>query len=140
MEIVSLGPMALGIVRWEWTTPRLTVVAKITYRPSEGRVELSAEPEPLSLDRGDPNALEYASDFVPEKARGDVLLVGRAWSIEPARVIPVRLRVDDLDKRCFAVAPGPWQAIPLLPTFLRAAPEHGAPVSVGPRAVGVLPE
>jgi hypothetical protein len=96
--------------------------------------------EPLSLDRpsgiGAPHELLYASDFVPKKARVDVLLAGHARSSTPSRRIPVRFCAGDLERCFFALAAEPSEEIPLSATYLRAgeAPASGG-VSVGPTDV-----
>ena len=139
MDVASLCPLPVGVVWWESPERSLTVIVKGTFAlDREGDARLVARQEPLSLDResakGDTDELDYASDFVPHKARADVLLVGHAHSVVPLERIRARLMVDDLEIRFFAVAPAPATKIPLVSGHLEATePSEGA-LSVGPRA------
>jgi hypothetical protein len=139
MDVASLCSLPVGVVWWESPERSLTVIVKGTFAlDREGEARLAARQEPLSLDResakGDADELDYASDFVPRKARADVLIVGHAHSVVPLERIRARLAVDDLEIRFFAVASAPVTKIPLVAEHIEAAePSEGA-LWVGPRA------
>jgi hypothetical protein len=140
VEVASFCSLPLGVVFWQTSEPMLTVVVKATFSlMREGEAPLAQEQERLSLDvpdpLGDAAGLKYASDFVPKKARADVIVVGHAHAPEPATSIPVRITIDVLDKQFVARSGEPVRKIPLVPRHLRATTEPTAPaVTVGARA------
>jgi hypothetical protein len=139
--VASLCPLPVGVLRWRGPTPRLTVIVKATYAITrDGAAELLAEQAPLSLDvpdpHGSPTALWYPSDFVPRKARADVVLVGGAFADPASALIPVQLRVDGLERRLVARAGVPSSYIPLSESYLRASlARDAATLTVGPRSL-----
>ncbi|MEP7124949.1 MAG: DUF2169 domain-containing protein [Byssovorax sp.] len=108
MDVVSTCPLRVASIVWQprpsaWT---LTVVCKATFVLSPGESRLSdvqEEPTPHDLHLGgDPRRSLYAaSDLAPFKPRADVILVGHAFAPgrTPARRVPVRLNVGEVDKR-----------------------------------------
>lgn len=139
MEVISLCPLRVGVVRWAAPEPRLSVVVKALFSVArDGPAELIASPPPLSLERPSPldaDELLCASDFAPRKTRVDVLLVGHARAPSPRTVWPLSIGVGVLHRDLFAVAAEPRAAFPLSSAHLRDRPELRAmPVSVGPRS------
>ena len=139
MDVVRIGEaLAVGVVPWRTADGSLTVVVKATLRlDADGEAELAEEQEPLSLDRpapgGSESDLAYGSDFVPLKARVDVLLAGHARRPAPATVLPIRFAVDAMERALLALASPPSARVPLLPRYLRASASlTAAPVRVGP--------
>ncbi|MFT3764726.1 MAG: DUF2169 domain-containing protein [Minicystis sp.] len=124
MNVAPLCPLPVGIMRWEAPAPALTLIVKMTLSLAEDEARLAAEQEPLSLDRpstfGGEDELHCATDFVPGKARADLLLTGYAYADPPARVVPVRVGVGRHEKRFFALAGEEASAIPLVTSYLRA--------------------
>lgn len=139
MKVASLCSFPVGVVRWRSPAPSLTVVVKVTLSLATQEASIADRQEPLSLDRrraGSPELeLHYPSDFVPKKARSDVLLVGHARAPVPSRAIEARLAVGDFEKRFFAVSAEPSRQIRLRDEDLRMSSSEGGPrASVGPRA------
>jgi hypothetical protein len=137
MDVASLCPLPVGVVWWRSPRRALTVVVKMTLAIEDDELSIAEVQEPLCLDEPSavdaPDELFYASDFVPRKARCDVLLVGHARASRPSPLIAARFAVGDLDRRFFALAAEPSQAIPLSATYLRARETSGSQVvSVGP--------
>ncbi|HLM72832.1 MAG TPA: DUF2169 domain-containing protein, partial [Polyangiaceae bacterium] len=137
MDIASICSLPVGVLAWRSPRPALSVIVKMTLSLGDAEPSLIDPQVNLSLDRpssiGAPHELLYASDFVPRKARCDVLLTGHARSSKPSRAIPVRLRAGPIERRFFALAAEPSKEIPLSATYLRGG--EGAPtgdVSVGP--------
>jgi Uncharacterized protein conserved in bacteria (DUF2169) len=123
VELVSFCPLSLGAVSWSAPEPMLTVLVAATYSlAKDGEAALADAQEPLRAD-----------DFVPRKARADVILVGHARAAEPASSIRARISVGPLDKRFVARAPSPAPAIRLTAPFLYDGEDAAArPVVVGP--------
>ncbi|MRG98050.1 DUF2169 family type VI secretion system accessory protein [Polyangium spumosum] len=98
MKVRSLGPLPADALvyrprddRW-----RLAIVCKSTQRLVPGQATLATAQEPL-----------HADDLLPIKPRVDIVLVGTAHAPRraPARSIPVRLVVGDLEKSLEACLP-----------------------------------
>lgn len=98
MKVRSLGPLPADALvyrpredRW-----RLVIVCKSTQRLVPGQATLATTQEPL-----------HADDLIPFKPRVDIVLVGTAHAPRraPARSIPVRLVVGDLEKSLEACLP-----------------------------------
>jgi hypothetical protein len=106
MDLVSLCPLrAVSFVWRRGAGYARTVVCKATFELRPEQARLAEQQEPLhEIDEhwdDDPARSLYAStDFVPHKARADVLLVGRAFapSNEPVAALVARLIVGSLDK------------------------------------------
>lgn len=98
VPVALLCPFAVGIARWPAPSSRVTVVVKATFSLArDGLAPLAPAQQPLSPDHqspSQPEVLRYASDFVPVKARADVLLVG---GVKPAG--EAILRVDTMERR-----------------------------------------
>jgi hypothetical protein len=145
MDVTALCPLPVGIVRWGSPEPILSFVVKMTLSLAQDEASLAEAQEPLSLDRpsatGGEGELYYATDFVPGKARADVLLTGHAYAERPSRAVAARFGIGGLDKRFYALAGEDVPAIPLSAAYLRAESWPGsAAVTVGPRLPGpVLP-
>ena len=85
LRVARLCPLPIGVLAWRAPEPTLTVVVKATFLlGADGKSTLAAEQEPLWLDRpiagGSFGDLDRACDFVPPKARVDVLLTGHAYA------------------------------------------------------------
>lgn len=163
MDVASLCPLPVGVVRFRSPRRSLTVVVKMSLSLAGPEVALADPQEPLSLDRpfegphlGEAGELYYPSDFSPRKARCDVLLVGSARALEPASVIQARLRVGELDRRFVALSGAPSPLIPLRSVYLRegvdpssklvttaplalGSPERPSPPSAYPLGLGGVP-
>jgi Uncharacterized protein conserved in bacteria (DUF2169) len=145
------APLRVGLVRWSQGGPRISVVAKATFsfaQPDPGErvtAVVAAEQQPLSLARPSqqngaaPGELYYPSDFVPRKAKADVLVVGHAYAMSPAARIDAAIRVGEL-RRAFTVMAGvPTDRIPLSSGYVRAADGLHRADPVGPAALGEIP-
>lgn len=141
VEVALLCNLPVGVLAWRGPEPTLTVIVKATFSlREEGRAQLAAAQEPLTLDQpspfGEPGDLDRPSDFVPYKASADLLLAGNAFAAAPAQVIPVAFSVDGLHKRFYALSSEPSLWAPLLPAYLRSAPvSDSEAVRVGARAI-----
>lgn len=138
LRVARLCPLPIGVLAWRAPEPTLTVVVKATFvLGADGTSTLAAEQEPLSLDRPAPGgsfgALDRASDFVPLKARVDVLLTGHARSEAAMCVLPAGFAVDKLRRRFYATTEEPSVETPLLPEHLRSG--TGELTRVGARAM-----
>jgi hypothetical protein len=141
MQVCALSPLpVVGVLAWRSPEPSLTAIVKLTFRlDRDGDAALAAEQDPLGLDRVDPagngDELAAASDFVPRKARAEVLLVGHAHADEPTSMIAARLHVGDLAKRFVVRAPEPATRIPLTEANLRSGlSRQSGGLRVGPSA------
>ena len=126
------------MLAWRAPEPTLTVVVKATFSLGvEGTATLAAEQEPLSVDRPAPGGshgdLDRACDFIPLKARVDILLTGHARAEAAMHVLPAGFAVDKLRRRFYANTEEPTFATPLLSDYLRSA--TGEATRVGPRAL-----
>jgi hypothetical protein len=132
--------LAVGAVR---RGGQLSVVVKMTFvyagsgSPVVARPAI--DPEPLSLDapsrhaQASPRELFYASDFVPEKPRPSVLLVGHAYAARPVPRIEAGVSAAGVALRFAAVAgKKPAARVPLDAAHLVAQGGESAPV--GPLA------
>jgi hypothetical protein len=140
VRVASLCSLPFGVVPWSGSEPMLSVVVKATFSlAANGEAPLASEQEPLRIDESDPLSdaagLRYASDFAPQKARADVLVVGHAHAADRVDTIPVRMTLDVLDKRVVARSAEPTTRIPLVARHLRTSESpSAAPVAVGPRS------
>lgn len=98
MNIHTLGPMAATSLPYrprdgQW---RSAILCKLTHQLLPGQTSLAPTPEPITPE-----------DLVPIKPHVDVLLLGTAYAPRgaPARSIPVRLIVGELDKSLEACCP-----------------------------------
>ena len=138
LRVARLCPLPIGVLAWRAPEPTLTVVVKATFvLGADGTSTLAAEQEPLSLDRPAPGGsfgeIDRASDFVPLKARVDVLLTGHARSEAAMCVLPAGFAVDKLRRRFYATTEEPSVETPLLPEHLRSG--TGELTRVGARAM-----
>lgn len=138
LRVARLCALPIGVLTWRAPEPTLTVVVKATFLlGADGTSTLAAEQEPLWLDRpvigGAFGDLDRACDFVPAKARVDVLLTGQARAEAAMRVLPAGFAVDKLRRRVYATTEEPALATPLLPEYLRTA--TGEVTRVGARAM-----
>ncbi len=133
-----LYPFAVSTLPWEslpgqWN---LTVGLKATYilAPSPGEPALSSQTDGLHEDvlfDHSPHASLYSpSDFVPFKARADVLLVGQAHAPGgvPTDSVLVRLRLGDLSKTLRVTGDRAWVDTPQGPRPSAARPFTSAPL------------
>lgn len=131
IEVAKLTPASVGLLGWP--SPDTTLIVKTAVSLEDQ----SLVPEPLARDRaaagGEAGELELASDFVPRKARADVIVVGHAHSPMASVELPIRLRIGDVDKRAFALSAAPALHVPLLSTYLRHDPSRPIATRVGPR-------
>ncbi|HRI67364.1 MAG TPA: DUF2169 domain-containing protein, partial [Polyangium sp.] len=107
MLILSSGPLRTGSTVWQ---PRagsfmLTVVCKTTYWLQPGEAAIAAEQEAVNEADDhwddDPNrSVRAPSDFMPNKLRPEVTLVGYAYAPndQPVRSLIARMIVGDVDK------------------------------------------
>jgi len=107
MDVRSLCPLPVASIVWQPARGRhsLTVVCKATYDLAPGLSTLSQSQEHLCEEDEHWNddasrSLRSPSDRVPFKARGDVLLVGRAFAPrgEPVTSLIARMVIGDVDK------------------------------------------
>ncbi len=138
MRVARLCPLSIGVLAWRAPEPALTVIVKATFLLGEGGMAtLAAAQEPLWLDRpivgGSFGDLDRACDFVPPKARVDVLLTGHAHAEAAMHVLPAGFAVDKLRRRVYATTEEPAVMTPLLPEYLRTA--TGEVTRVGARAM-----
>ena len=138
LRVARLCSLPIGVLAWRAPEPTLTVVVKATFSLDEdGTATLAAKQEPLSIDRaaagGSFGDLDRASDFVPLKARVDVLLTGHARSEAAMHVLPAGFAVDKLRRRFYATTEEPSAETPLLPEYLRSG--AGEITRVGARAM-----
>jgi hypothetical protein len=106
-NVVCEGPLRVASFRWRLASgePALTVICKATYvlEPTESSLAPQRD-DPSEDDKrwdDDPaRSLAVASDFVPFKARAEVVLVGSAFAPEkqPVRSLVARLLVGSVDK------------------------------------------
>ena len=138
IEVALRCDLPVGVVRWEGSPPRLTVIVKASMALEGGRVWLSAQQAPLSLDRDDPlspHELLEATDFAPYKPRADLLVTGSAHADRPAWAIPITVAVGSLRRELFACTSEPRASIPLSEPYLRAGTGPGAASArIGPRS------
>jgi hypothetical protein len=138
VRVARLCALPIGVLAWRAPEPTLTVVVKATFLlGAGGQATLAAEQEPLWLDRPVPGGafgdLDHACDFVPLKARVDVLLTGHARSEAAMHVLPAGFAVDKLRRRFYATTEEPAIATPLLAEYLRTG--TGEVTRVGARAM-----
>lgn len=124
MKVYSFAPLPVGVLPWNDPEPCVTVITKLTLSFGRSGFAIAAEQEPLchrvpSL-LGSEGELHHPTDFVPRKARCDVLLCGRAYSAMPLSAIGARVRVGAFQKRFFALAGEETTAIPLSTAYLRS--------------------
>ncbi len=140
MRVASLCSLPFGLIPWTGAEPMLSVVVKATFSlAADGEATLAAEQEPLRIDEPDPLSdaagLRYASDFAPQKARADVLVVGHAHAPSRVNTIPIRMTFDVLDKHFVARSAEATTRIPLVPRHLRTnEATNASPMAVGPRS------
>ena len=138
LRVARLCSLPIGVLAWRAPEPTLTVIVKATFLlGADGKATLAAQQEPLWLDRpivgGSFGDLDHACDFVPLKARVDVLLTGHAHAEAAMHVLPAGFAVDKLRRRVYATTEEPAVATPLLPEYLRTA--TGEVTRVGARAM-----
>jgi hypothetical protein len=145
--------LPVGVVRWNCPTPSISLVVKLTYSygPHAEVAEdgaIWAEPvdpqPPLSgtIWDGDPSLgqLAHPTDFVPFKARADILIKGHAYAHEEVRpeatrtVIQAGFSVDNASRTFAAAAAGATDRIPLLPAHIRDKDDARPADPVGPIA------
>jgi hypothetical protein len=131
MDVASLCACPVGIVPWLGPEPLLTIVVKATFGfGADGVASLAQPQDALSVDRahalGIAGTLAYATDFVPRKARADVLVVGHAQAPVPTTAIAGRIAVGPMSKSIVAVVAQPSTRIPLAGAFVREAPPGAA--------------
>src|SRR5580698_8053030 len=107
MKTVSLCPFPVLPLLWQRQDGRLalTVVVKATLRMVHGQEAVVAEAqEAIGGDRTWPDdprgGLLAPTDWVPEKPRADLMLVGHAYAPHGAAVekLVTRLELDDFTK------------------------------------------
>jgi hypothetical protein len=107
MEVISLSFFRATSFVWRPTdeTWEMVVMCRGTYRlapgdPSPANVQKGLVEDDLYWDGNSSRALYYPSDFVPHKAKADILLVGYASSPQdqPAKSLQVRLFVGGHEK------------------------------------------
>ena len=112
------------------------MIAKVTYNIEPGgRLQLSQDPEPISMDRASPmgrGELYYASDFVPVKEGVDVLVVGHAHAAQPTTSISVGVTLGEVALKLEAVSGAPRGKIPLDGEHVFS---QGTAAHIGPRRV-----
>jgi hypothetical protein len=138
LRVARLCALPIGVLAWRAPEPTLTVIVKATFSLHEdGTATLADEQEPLAIDRpaagGSFGDLDRACDFVPLKARVDVLLTGHARSEAAMHVLPAGFAVDKLRRRFYATTEEPSAETPLLPEHLRSG--TGDATRVGARAM-----
>jgi hypothetical protein len=124
-------------VRW-----RLTLIAKAAYAfgpAGDGSIgEALAPRAPLAASLARKSELPgaagedaYPDDFIPEKARVDVLLTGHAYAERPAERLDASLALGEARRSFALIAGGPARALPLSSAYLRD-PSGGPALPVGP--------
>ncbi|MBK8943065.1 MAG: DUF2169 domain-containing protein [Polyangiaceae bacterium] len=139
MRVFPLAPLGVGALFFRDPTPRLALVVKSALR-------IAAEPSPtlssagvvapVSREISDPGgsgALLRANDFVPRKARGEILIVGSARAATATLSIPVAVGLGlGARKQALALSTSPTTVIRLAPGSVRS--EIGEPSGLGPIA------
>jgi Uncharacterized protein conserved in bacteria (DUF2169) len=90
--VLGKAHLAVGALRWIADVPRLTVIAKAVLDVLDSGELAFAEPrlqleQPWTDQPTLPDELRAASDFVPRKARTDVVFAGLTYAARPARTI-----------------------------------------------------
>lgn len=139
-DVVLVDPFAAGIVRWWAPASSTALVVKATFLVGDAPEPHLTAPDPLCIDAADPSGdgleLLHASDFVPAKARVDLLLTGHAAAPAPTTRHPVRLACEGWERRLVATSAEPTTHFPLLRRHLREGTRwDGAPAA----ACGVAP-
>ena len=145
MRVYAFCPLSIGAVFFRAPEPRVAIVAKATYTiPNDAsrlvQCALASEQDPLRgnepsrfadlrLRRGQSDA-DYASDFVPRRARVDVTLAGHAFAEAQATQIRCSVRLGEAYKEFISVSHAPQMEIPLLSESIRDA--SWGPTSVAP--------
>lgn len=138
----EIPPPAVGTTKFHTATKMYVgVVVKValTALDEEGRLteQLRWPPDPpvLSLDREprflelDPEALDYASDFVPEKMYSEIQIVGHARSARPTALIQGAVQAPELLLLFAARAAREATEVPLAAPYLKL---EGAGERLGP--------
>jgi hypothetical protein len=141
-RVARLCALPIGVLAWRAPEPTLTVVVKATFLLGlDGTATLAAAQEPLSVDRPAPGGshgdLARACDFIPLKARVDLLLTGHARAEAATHVLPVGFAIDKRSRHVYATPSAPSVATPLLSDYLRSS--TGEATRVGPRALWAGP-
>lgn len=128
---------AVGLILEKGRTPRLTVIAKLTFDISGEEVRLAEAQERLSAGTisAEGDLLRYPSDFVTARREASVMVVGAAWSDAPSPQIACEVEIAGVHARFLAIAGRPSAWIPLHPAYLRS-PDGSAPVYLGPSPAG----
>ncbi|MBI4699653.1 MAG: DUF2169 domain-containing protein [Deltaproteobacteria bacterium] len=148
MDVVSHCPLLVGsrVCQPRAGAFAMLVVCKATCQLTPGRLSLA--PAQLGLIENDwywsdsPSSSMYApSDFVPQKARADVLLVGHAYASQglPVRSLVARLAVGGVEKSIEIVGDRAWdrdgrlvEGAPFSKMPLRYERAAGGPGTVNP--------
>lgn len=136
MQLFAFAPLPVGVLLWNDPEPCVTAITKLTLSYGRAGFVIQEAQEPLcraipSLF-GTPEELHHPDDFVPRKARCDVLLSGSAYAAAPLSAIGARIRVGAFQKRFFALAGEATTAIPLSSSYLRQRHRiESEPVTVG---------
>lgn len=136
MQVFAFAPLPVGVLVWNDPDPCLTVITKLTLSYRSGGLVIAEEQEPLCRALpslvGSAEELHHPDDFVPRKARCDVLLSGSAYAATPLPAIVARISVGSFQKRFVALAGESATAIPLAAAYLRRRRAIDAePVTVG---------
>ncbi len=107
MRVYKDTPFELSFMPWELEPPKTTlmVVVKATFALRDGGPCTVADEQVPCLgevpwDDGDPPSLRTESDYAVLKLRGEWYLTGHAYTGgAPATVLPVRVRIGDLQKQ-----------------------------------------
>ncbi len=147
------GLLQVGVLRWtspprrevvEGSTlimaglPVFSFVVKVTYSFAKcaalgDEMVLADEPEgmaldvPSELDGAAEGEMAYPSDFVPGKARCDVLVTGHAFSKRPAPRMVGHFKVGPVERRFEVESPAASVHAPLVVANLREVKGAGAP-------------
>ncbi|MEQ8724872.1 MAG: DUF2169 domain-containing protein [Sandaracinaceae bacterium] len=117
MKLVRDTPLSVGWQVWSFSAEqrRVIVTVKATLELTrEGLCTLADEQAPVTgdlfWDDDVDRTLRYASDLVPVKPRGELLVSGTLRSPEPVRELSCRARVGDVETRFSVVGDRWWRS------------------------------
>ncbi|NUP06015.1 MAG: DUF2169 domain-containing protein [Polyangiaceae bacterium] len=114
IEVRSHAPFTVGVVLWRDESARVlaTVVAKATYKLTQGTSEIVDQPDPIRhpdeyWDDGAAGSLRFPSDLAPFKADHEVVVVGHVYSNgnHPTHTATARIVIGEIEKMITATAP-----------------------------------
>ncbi len=140
---LNTATIGVGVVRWEAPKPTLTIIAKAVMSYDEhGRCSGLGQAGSLCVDtayeeeKDSSEQVFYSSDFVPRKAKPEVLVVGRAYAKSASERFSARVCVGDVDREVELRAPAPTTSVPLA---TKDCDTRDRTVRVGPVRAAAVP-